>query len=411
MSDKPGPRLGPSFWAFWGANTLANLGDGMRKAALPLLAAALTRDARLVAGLTAAIYLPSLLVGLPAGAIADRMDRRKLMIWTNGGRAAVLGLLAGALVVDAASIWLLYLVALIFGVAEALHDNAARALLPTVVDHTNLERANGRLVAAEVVTNEFVGPLVGGALFAMALAAPFALNAGLSALAAALLALVAVSFGSRPGAGERQPLWADVREGLRWLAGHRLLRTLIGVAAVHDFVTAAWEAVLVLLALERLGVTTAGFGLLLAASAAGGLLGGLAAARVGARMGVVRTLSASLLLAGAAQLALGLAGGPLVAGLALASVSAVYATWNVLSVALQQRLVPGELLGRVNGVLRTMSLGAATLGALTGGLLATGAGVRAPFIAGALVPAILALVVARVASVELGTTSEGSTLG
>jgi MFS family permease len=398
-SGERSAALPSGFSALWAITALSNLGDGVRKAALPLLVVTLTRDPALVAGLTAAIYLPSLLLGLQAGAIVDRLDRRVILLGASSAQVGVLVLLTAAVLAGVASVLLVFGAVFLLGTAEALHENAAHAVLPSLVGDAALERTNSRLLVTDITMKEFIGPPLGGAAFALLALAPFAANAGLAACAA-LVVLLALPRRPPPPKAASLPLRREIREGLSWLARHRLLRTLVGTAALHDFVTGAWEAVLVLLALEQLGISGASYGLLLTAGAVGGLLGGAAAPRLAAALGTSRALGAAMLCSGVAQVVM-ITPNRAIAAAGLAASSATYSILNVIEASLRQRLVPDELRGRVNSALRTICYGAAALGALAGGLLAENAGVRAVFIAGAPVPIVLSLLVLRVTQQEL----------
>ncbi|MGH8874945.1 MAG: MFS transporter [Acidimicrobiia bacterium] len=153
--------LGPDFAKLWGAAAVSNLGDGVRLAALPLLASALTRDPGLVAGLTVALRLPWLLLSLPAGAIIDRLDRRRLMARASLLQGAAMASLGAALWAGWAGLPMLYLVAFLLGTGEVVRDTASHTVVPSLVPMELLERANGRLYATQMVANELVGPPIG----------------------------------------------------------------------------------------------------------------------------------------------------------------------------------------------------------------------------------------------------------
>ena len=151
---------------------MSNLGDGVTLVAGPLLAATLTRDPRLVAGLAVAQRLPWLLFSLVSGALVDRLDRRRLMVRVDAARCAAVGLLGLGVAADAVGLPLLYAVFFALGTAETLFDNAAVSILPAVVPRDRLARANGRLLGAQMVANELVAPPLGGLLFATGYARP-----------------------------------------------------------------------------------------------------------------------------------------------------------------------------------------------------------------------------------------------
>ena len=192
----PREPLGRDFRLLLTAGTISNIGDGIDTTALPLLAASLTTDPALFAGVAVASRIPWLLFALQAGALADRLDRRRLMAGVNVIRTLLLGSLAVAMALDAASIWLLYLVSFGLGTAEVLFDTSAQAFLPRLVTKPQLERANGLQMGAETVANMFIGPPLGGLLFTVAAALPILLDAGTFLVSAGLLAMIAASAGA-----------------------------------------------------------------------------------------------------------------------------------------------------------------------------------------------------------------------
>jgi len=375
-----GVPLGRSFWRLLAASTSSNLADGVTRVALPLLAATLTRDPVAVAALTALAFLPWLLFALPAGALVDRSDRPRAMAVANTVRALAFGLLAAAVLTGTAGLPVLYAVAFTIGVAETVYDSAARAVLPQVVTRDQLDRGNGLLTTGESAGEGFVGAPLGSALFALAAAAPFVTNAVVYALAVVLVLTIAGT--SRPVRTAVAPTTVrrDVADGVRWLWAHRLLRGLTAVSGVTSLLAALTSGVLVLLALETLRVTEAGFGLLLTASAVGAVAGGLTAAPLARRIGRTATLVLGAALAGSCFVALGAVSDPWVAGVLLAVDSAAVMLWNVLTMSLRQALIPEELFGRVQGAYRTVVWGAIPVGALLGGWLAAATTVPTVFL-------------------------------
>jgi MFS family permease len=408
-------RLGPGYWRLWTASAISNLGDGIDTAALPLLAASLTRDPRLVAGLATAARLPWLVFALTAGAIVDRVDRRALMVSVNVVRGVLVAIIAVTTATGTASIWVLYAVAFLLGIGETLFDNAAQSLLPSVVAPDLLETANGRQQAAEVVANNFAGPPLGGVLFAFTVSAPFWADSASFVVAAALIATVAGTF--RPnapmGPPVRRSIRADIAEGVRWLGRHQLLRTLALLLGVLNLCGAMWLGVFVLFAQDELGLSDQGYGFLLAAMAVGGVAGGVFGRRITAGMGPARALVACLVVEGVTAIVTGLASTAWVVG-AVSVVSGVFVvSWNVITVSLRQRVIPDHLLGRVNSVYRFVGWGAIPIGAFLGGVLADAFGLRAPFfVAGvltllAVIPALARITPAAIAAAESEAPSPG----
>jgi MFS family permease len=374
-------RLGPDYWRLWWANAISSTGDGAFVAALPLLAVTITRDPRLVSVVTAATYLPWLLLSLPAGAVVDRCDRVTLMWRAQAVQTAVVAGIAILIMFGAADIGLLAAGGLLLGSAEVVFSNAAQSVLPALVPPELLPKANGSQQVSLTVGESFLGPPAGSLLFAAAAALPFGLDAGSFAGSAALLAGLPRS---RPAPGNQNAkparIRAQIAQGLRWLAGHRLLRVVAVLLGIYNFANQMGQAILVLLATQTLHVSTRGYGLLLAASAVGSVAGGLVNPVLTRRLGLLPSLVLPGVATAAAFVGIGLAPGPVVVAALLAVQGFSAAMWNVVTVSLRQRVVPGHLLGRVNSVYRMLGWGLMPLGALVGGFVAHAAGLRAPYI-------------------------------
>ncbi len=376
------PRLSRDYWRLWWANAISSTGDGAFVAALPLLAVTITRDPRLVSVVTAAIFLPWLLLSLPAGAVVDRYDRATLMWRAQAVQAAVVAVVAILIVAHRADIEVLAVGGLLLGSAEVIFSNAAQSVLPALVPPDLLPKANGSQQVSLTVGESFLGPPVGSLLFAAAAALPFGLDAVSFAGSAALRARLPRT-GEAPKNAEtatRPSIRAQIAEGLRWLARHRLLRVVAVLLGIYNFANQMGQAVLVLLATQTLHVSTRGYGLLLASSAVGSVAGGLVNPILARRMGMLPCLVLPALIDAAAFVGIGLAPGPVVVAALLASQGFAAAMWNVVTVSLRQRVVPGRLLGRVNSVYRMLGWGLMPVGALTGGFVAHAAGLRAPYV-------------------------------
>jgi MFS family permease len=207
----------------WRAAAVNNVGDGAFAAAVPLLAVSVTRDPRLVSVVSAATYLPWLLFSLPAGALVDRHDRVGLMWRSQAAQAVVVGGVAILTVAGAAGVPAVAAAAFLLGACEVVFTSAAQAVLPDLVPKPLLHKANGNLQSVTTIGEQFAGPPLGSLLFAARAALPFVLDAVTFAMSSGLLARLP----RKPGAHtERLPMRAAIATGLRWLTGHRLLRTL-----------------------------------------------------------------------------------------------------------------------------------------------------------------------------------------
>jgi MFS family permease len=372
-------------------------------AGAPLLAATVTHDPALIAGITVAQRAPWLVLAFISGALADRLDRRRVSQAANWIRMAGFLALALAVVGDAVSMPLLYVVFFAIGTAETLYDSASSAWLPALVDADDLGRANGRLQTTYVVCNEFVGPPVGGFLFASAAVAPFALGAAGYLAAVGLLALIPSAARQGRKTSAQEPLTArsiatDIAVGARWYWSSPTLRSLSVVAAVGNAAGAATYGILVLLATDVLGVSSAGYGVLLAAGAVGAVLGGLVAGKVGEWMPTGTLMLVTSLVSAGATAAMGLAVSPAATVGFMALDGFVVLIQSIQSVTLRQQIVPNELMGRVTSAYRSVAVGAYTVGGVAGGLVAKFFGIPAAFYAGGAAMAVTAFAVLPVLS-------------
>jgi MFS family permease len=405
-----GGQLGSGFWALLSASFLANLSDGIFLVALPLLAVRLTDEPALVAGVAVASRLPWLVFALIAGALADRFDRRSTMVLVDGARALLLAGLTLAVFTGTASIWHIYVVAFVLGCLETMFDTAANSVLPEVVGRERVVDANSRLLAVELTMNQFVGPPVGGFLAAIGLAAAFGTAA--AGYVGALLVLLTLR-GSFRAARTAPPgsIATEIREGLDYLAHHRLLRTMALVVGPMNLASMAIFGILVVYAVAPgpLGLDEVGFGLLTAAAGAGWILGTLIAKRLERWLGRANLFSACIVALLAQDLAYILLPNPVVIGIVLVLVGSVGGAFNVVFGSIRQRIVPNHLLGRVMASFRMISWGSLPLGALLGGLVAQTFGLVAVFVGAAaihllLLPSRLVLTDAFMASVEANAT-------
>jgi len=361
----------------------------MRDVALPLLAAAITRDPALVAAVSLAGRLPWLVLSLVSGALVDRVDRRWMMGTVDVVRAVVMVTLAVTVAADVASIAVLCVVAFALGTGETLFDNAAQAIMPSIVRRDQLELANSRLYAAQVVSLEFVGPPLGALLFAVAASLPFVVDGVSFAIAAALALTLAGCYRPVRATGPPTRMRTEIVEGLRWLWAHRLLRTLGLMLGVWNLLTTAIFSVFVLFALETLGLSKVGYGLIFTGAAVGSLLGTVVATRVIARLGPATALLGAVFTSAISYLVIALTSSAVLVGMMFAVGGLTSVLWNVITVSLRQSIIPDALLGRVNSVYRFLGWGTMPIGAAVGGALAKGFGLRAPFYVSAGVLAVM----------------------
>ncbi|MET9069556.1 MFS transporter [Streptosporangium sandarakinum] len=391
---RPGAlSLAPDFPMLWGASAVSLLGNGISSAALPLLAATLSTDPMVVASVVVVGRLPWLLFALPAGAMADRWDRKRAMWLADLVRAALTGVLAVAVAAGFASIGLLMAVGFLIAVADTVFDSSNTAVLPKVVsgDPDRIRRANSWLVGTRTTVESFAGPPLGGLLFGFSRALPFVGDALSFLLSAALLRRMRGDYHVSRNAYGEAGLWRAVAEGCSWLWRQPVLRSITAVAGLFNVACLAQTAIFVLFAQQELGLGAFGFSLLLAVGSFGSLFGAAQAGRLNAWFGTAVSLRLALVAAGAACLVTAVAPDAWTAGAAEVLAGFAAAIWNVNQMSLRQSGTPDHLLGRVTGAHRLVTYGGMPFGALLGGLLASAAGLRASFVVAGAIMLVLAV--------------------
>jgi predicted MFS family arabinose efflux permease len=386
-------RLGRNFRWLLGSAVLSNASDGVLLAAGPLLVASLTRDPFIVSMALLSQWLPFLVFGVIGGVAADRVDRRRMVFVVNLVRAGVLVVLVAVIVTDNVSIVAVLVALLMLATAEVFADSASSTLLPSIVERRDLGVANARMQGAFLLTNQLVAPPIGAFLFAAGMVLPFAANAAVLVLSSILISRIVGSM--RSERKEVAGVVADVREGLRWLAGHPPMRTLaLTIFTFNVTFGAAW-AVLVLYASERLQIGEVGFGLLTTAIAVGGIAGVMSYGALERRFTLGNIMRVGLLIETFTHLSLALTTSQTVAMATLVVFGAHAFVWGTTTEVVRQRAVPNELLGRVTGAYRVGMVGGLVLGAPIGGVLAATFDITAPFWFGFIGSAILVVVLWR----------------
>ncbi|MGW4484813.1 MFS transporter [Amycolatopsis sp. NPDC004368] len=377
-------RLPPAFARLWTAAAVSGLGDGVYAAALPLFAVALSSDPVVISLVAVAMVLPHLVVGLVAGALVDRWDRRRTMWLADAWQAILLGLAVVAGAFGMLGIPALLVLAFLLGVGQLFFDIAAQAYLPDLLgrDKTLLRRANGLMRGASTAAGDFAGPPLGSLLFSFARTVPLLADAVSFVASAVLIRTLPPT--PVPERAPGSSVWADAREGFGYVVRDKLLLGLALRPAVGNLAFGAVGAVLVLFARDTLGLDAAGYGFLLAADAAGGLLGAMVVSGpLEKLLGTGTALTVTAIVEGASILVFGLADNPWLSGAMFLLCGCGMATTMVLGWSIRQAIVPGRLMGRVAAASRLVAMVAAPAGALLGGWLASVAGLRAPYLAAA----------------------------
>jgi MFS family permease len=399
VSGDGGARLDRRFAVLWTSSTTSAFGTGLAMVATPLFVASQTGDPFVVSSASAVTWLPWLLFALPGGVLVDRVDRRRLMVLLDCLRALLMAGLVAAVLTRTAALGVLLAVLFLVSTGEVVERSAGQALVPALVPRDRLERANGWLFGGTMVAQQMLAGPLGGWLFAIAAALPFLANAATFLLGAAVLALLRGSFRAAPAvpaaAGTRS-VRREVLDGLRWLVHQRLLRTMAVLIGLLNVTLTAALAVLVLLARDRLGVGSVGYGLLFTSLAVGGLLGALVGDRLVARFTATWTIRVGLLVEAGTHLVLATSRSAVVVGGALFLFGVHGALWGMVANSLRQRLAPPDMLGRVSSSTLFVSAGGNCLGAVLGGALASAFGLTAPYWVGFVVAVLVTAATWRV---------------
>jgi MFS family permease len=367
------------FRRLWVGDAISQVGTMVTMLAMPLLAVKVLRATTFQVGLlTTFEFLAFLVIGLPAGAWVDRMRRRNVMIAADLGRVVILGSVPVAAALGVLTIWQLYAAVLLTGACTVFFDVSYQSYLPFLVGRQRLVEGNAKLQGTQSVA-QVAGPGVGGFLVQL-LGAPYAIATD----AASYLwsaAWVGAIRGREPKP-ERVPdsnLVQEIREGVGFIVGHRILRSIAGCTATSNLWNSAAYPVLVVLLARTLDLSAGVIGLLFSAAAVGGLAGALLAQRLAARVGQGPVIWLSVALSSPFALVqpflhrnwtLGL----FVVGQVLFFAGVV--VYNVTQVSFRQALCPERLLGRMNATMRFLVWGTMPIGGLLGGALGSAIGVR-----------------------------------
>jgi MFS family permease len=361
------------------ADTVSQLGSQVTLLALPLVAVLALRASNFEVGLLSACdTVAFLLIGLPAGALVDRLRRRNVLIVGDLGRALLLGSVPLAWWAGVLSMAQLYAVGLLTGLCTVFFDVAYQSYLPHLIGRSRLVDGNAKLEAVRGV-NQIAGPTAAGLIIGW-LSAPFAVGVdAVSFLGSALFVSRIRSREAKPERAADAHLSREIREGLRFVLGNRLLRSIAMCTGSSNLLSGISSAMAIVLLARVLHLHPATIGLVFSLGAAGGLIAAFTAQRIAARFGQGPTIWLSVAVTAPFGLLTPLAQRGLLlwaaaAGLAVTWFGAVL--YNITQVSFRQGLTPERLLGRMNATMRFLVWGTLPIGGLLGGVLGQYLGVR-----------------------------------
>jgi MFS family permease len=374
-AETPSTGLSLDFWKFWAGQTISNLGSAFTQWAIPLLVFKLTHSAVNLGIATAATFLPYLLFGLPLGAWMDRVDRKKAMIALDSLNTIIVLSVPLVATFWHLSVWWIYGVTFIQSTAFIAFSAGEFAAIPSLVATDDLVTANGRIQATYSAA-QVAGPLLAGLLVAfLSIQWMMAFDAASFAISALSLSLIRTSFNvAGEVAKEGTSILTDVKEGLRYVIGHPVLRNISLMMALINFVGATTYTQLVLFAGERLNVGPAGVGVLFAAGSAGVVVTGLLAGRLRKRFSFTALAMTSLMLMGALEIVFAGMTSFAPALVLWAGASGLGILFNINTQSLRQAIVPNHMLARIMSIASVLAWSAIPAGALIGGLVVKATG-------------------------------------
>lgn len=377
------------------ASSISAFGDGMRYAALPLLASNVLSSAISVSSITVATTLPWLLFSIPFGVYIDRYDKIKLMLLADISRGLAAVATVFLFLFGFVDIAVLIFLAFTLSIGSVLYECASESSIPYIVDKTQLESANGRLSAMETLGGSILGSIFGPLLFSVAHLLPFVMDAitfFISAICLKRIRLAPV----RDTQTKQGRFLSEALEGVKCLISDRLLLTLTLSGSVLSAVFLGQIAVLVILAGREYGLSAANYGVLLAVGSFGGVFGSVSVARIVGLLGRRITLCLNFLLIAVASVSVLILREPIWLAVALFVINYSILNWSILSTSIRQETVPAHLLGRAAGAYRLVSWGSRPIGALMFGILTEFWDARTAFAVGGIAIACLFVLTAPI---------------
>ncbi|GHO47784.1 MFS transporter [Ktedonospora formicarum] len=369
-SDRIPRKINTNFWKYWTGQTISNLGSSVTLFALPLLVYKITGSALNLGIASAVTMLPYLLFGLLLGAWADRVDRKRMMIWVDIGRAAIIASIPMAARLGWLSVWWIYLVGFLHSTLTISFTSGEFAAIPNLVDQDDLVTANGRIQASYSAAS-ILGPVLAGVLVTFVPLVSLMLLDSLSFMLSALsFAFITISFNaSKDEQAEHKHIFQDVSEGLRYVWRHPVLRNISLMMALVNFVEATQNAQLVLFAKDRFHASDTQVGLFYTAGSIGIVVLSLLAGVLRTRWSFSKVALSALMLMGLFTLILSFTPWYWLALFIQALAQGLGILFNINTGSLRQAIVPNQLLGRVMSIATFLAWSAIPLGSLLGGFI------------------------------------------
>ncbi len=364
--------LNLDYMLLWSGQIVSNVGTQVSTLAFPLLILALTNSPAQAGFAGALRALPYVIFSLPAGALIDRWDRKRVMILCDTGRALSMASIPVALVLGHLTILQLYLVSLVEGTLFVFFNIAEAACLPRVVPKEQLPAATAQNMATDGIT-VLLGPSLGGALYTAGRLLPFVADAVSYVVSVISLFFIKVKF-QKERVAARRNLWVEIREGLSWLWHQPLIRFIAILTGGNNLISSGYVLIIIVLAQQQ-HASSFTIGLIFAVGGIGGIVGALIATSLQKRLSFAQAIIGTSWLFALCIPLYAIAPNPLVLGIITAATFVSGPVYNVVQFSYRSAIIPDELQGRVNSVFRLIAFGGQPLGLALTGLLIENIGV------------------------------------
>jgi MFS family permease len=372
------PKQPKSLWLnldymlLWSGQMVSNVGTQVSTLAFPLLILALTNSPAQAGFAGALRALPYLIFSLPAGALIDRWDRKRVMILCDTGRALSMASIPVALMLGHLTILQLYLVSLIEGTLFVFFNIAEAACLPRVVPKEQLPAATAQNMATDGIT-VLLGPSLGGALYSAGRLLPFVADAVSYAVSVISLFFIKVKF-QKERVAARRNLGIEIQEGLSWLWHQPLIRFIAILTGGNNLINSGFVLIIIVLAQQQ-HASSFTIGLIFAVGGIGGIIGALIATSLQKRLSFGQAIIGTSWIFALFIPLYAIAPNPLMLGIITAATFVAGPVYNVVQFSYRSAIIPDELQGRVNSVFRLIAFGGQPLGLALTGLLIQNIGV------------------------------------
>jgi MFS family permease len=372
------PKQPKSLWLnldymlLWSGQMVSNVGTQVSTLAFPLLILALTNSPAQAGFAGALRALPYLIFSLPAGALIDRWDRKRVMILCDTGRALSMASIPVALMLGHLTILQLYLVSLIEGTLFVFFNIAEAACLPRVVPKEQLPAATAQNMATDGIT-VLLGPSLGGALYSAGRLLPFVADAVSYAVSVISLFFIKVKF-QKERVAARRNLGIEIQEGLSWLWHQPLIRFIAILTGGNNLINSGFVLIIIVLAQQQ-HASSFTIGLIFAVGGIGGIIGALIATSLQKRLSFGQAIIGTSWIFALFIPLYAIAPNPLMLGIITAATFVAGPVYNVVQFSYRSAIIPDELQGRVNSVFRLIAFSGQPLGLALTGLLIQNVGV------------------------------------